>query len=112
MNLVVQVRGQTFRRPYSPADAPETAAGLLAVLPEAERRGIAVRITVEDANVVWLIYPQHVAAEEEDDPPLPPCEQPVPPGGQHPRFPSGWCVVCGAAPEEGCRRQPPSGEDA
>lgn len=39
---------------------------------------------------------------------VPPCEQPVAFGENHPRFPSGWCVACGAAPEEGCIRGGPT----
>lgn len=31
-----------------------------------------------------------------------PCERPVELGQRHPRFPSGWCVECGATPEGGC----------
>jgi hypothetical protein len=38
----------------------------------------------------------------ESDEEVPPCEQPVEAAFQHPRFPSGWCVICGAAPEAGC----------
>lgn len=34
---------------------------------------------------------------------LKPCELPVTHAHQHPRYPSGRCVTCGAAPEEGCR---------
>lgn len=30
----------------------------------------------------------------------PPCERPVAAAHLHPRYPSGWCVACGAAPEE------------
>ena len=33
---------------------------------------------------------------------IPPCERPVALGQNHPRYPSGWCVACGEAPEEGC----------
>lgn len=41
-----------------------------------------------------------------------PCERPVAPGQVHlhPRYPSGWCVACGAAPEEGCIRGGPTAE--
>lgn len=38
----------------------------------------------------------------------PPCERPLEPGHVHPRYPSGWCVACGAAPEEGCIRGGPT----
>jgi hypothetical protein len=36
--------------------------------------------------------------------PPPPCERGYPAHEQHlhPRFPSGWCTHCGAAPEQGC----------
>ncbi len=35
----------------------------------------------------------------------PPCMRPTKPGEayKHARYPSGWCVACGAAPEQGCR---------
>lgn len=39
---------------------------------------------------------------------VPPCERPVALGQNHPRFPSGWCVACGAAPEGGCIRGGPT----
>ncbi len=39
---------------------------------------------------------------------LPPCERPMVLGQIHPRYPSGWCVACGAAPEEGCIRGGPT----
>ena len=37
----------------------------------------------------------------------PPCEQPYAPGfgHQHPRFPSGDCVICGALCTEGCKHE-------
>lgn len=37
-----------------------------------------------------------------------PCERAVAPGQNHPRYPSGWCVACGAAPEESCRTGGPT----
>lgn len=46
--------------------------------------------------------PPHVYPETEY---VPPCERPVAFGQNHPRYPSGWCVACGAAPEEGCVRE-------
>lgn len=41
---------------------------------------------------------------------VPPCERPVTSARDNPRYPSGWCVACGAAPEEGCRRGGPTEE--
>lgn len=37
----------------------------------------------------------------------PPCERGYPLGGaqQHPRFPSGYCVICGAEAHEGCKHE-------
>jgi len=32
-----------------------------------------------------------------------PCEHYHPESCKHPRYPSGWCVVCGVPPESGCR---------
>jgi hypothetical protein len=42
---------------------------------------------------------------EEAGPEPPPCERHYGPGRihLHPRYPSGWCVECGAPPECACR---------
>lgn len=47
-------------------------------------------------------------AEKELGPP--PCEQPVKHAFQHPRFPSGDCVICGALCTEGCKHELAVGE--
>jgi hypothetical protein len=43
----------------------------------------------------------------------PPCQRPVEAGGvhKHPRYPSGYCVVCGALPEQGCQFHDKEEED-
>ena len=45
------------------------------------------------------------SADEFLGPEPPPCEMPIPRYEQHrhPRYPSGFCVVCGAQAHEGCK---------
>jgi hypothetical protein len=46
---------------------------------------------------------------EEAGPEPPPCEK-VYTMRYHPRFPSGYCVECGAGPEESCKHPLATGE--
>jgi hypothetical protein len=45
-------------------------------------------------------------------PELPPCEWKYAHKDDHPRSPSGWCVICAAPPESGCRHPLAVGEEA
>lgn len=54
-----------------------------------------------------LGHERAIAGAAPDSVNVPPCERPFPFGGtrQHPRFPSGDCVVCGALCTEGCKHE-------